>query len=60
VQVNVDDSPKIQQRFEVQANPTLMVRQTGQAAARRSGRPANRSGDVGGLPTGEHDMRGGK
>src|ERR1700722_502779 len=33
VKVNVDDSPKIQQRFEVQAIPTLIVLRRGQVAA---------------------------
>jgi thioredoxin 2 len=37
VKVNVDDSPKIQQRFEVQAISTLIVLRRGQVAARRSG-----------------------
>jgi thioredoxin 2 len=37
VKVNVDDSPKIQQRFGVQAIPTLMVLRDGQLAARRAG-----------------------
>ena len=37
VKVNVDDSPKIQQRFEVQAIPTLIALRRGQVAARRSG-----------------------
>ena len=37
VKVNVDESPKIQQRFGVQAIPTLMVLRNGQVAARRSG-----------------------
>ena len=37
VKVNVDDSPKIQQRFEVQAIPTLIALRQGQVAARRSG-----------------------
>jgi len=37
VKVNVDESPKIQQRFGVQAIPTLMVLRDGQVAARRSG-----------------------
>jgi thioredoxin 2 len=37
VKVNVDNSPKIQQRFGVQAIPTLMVLRGGQVAARRSG-----------------------
>jgi thioredoxin 2 len=33
----VDESPKIQQRFDVQAIPTLMVLRRGQVAARRAG-----------------------
>jgi len=37
VKVNVDESPKIQQRFGVQAIPTLMVLRDGQVAARRAG-----------------------
>jgi thioredoxin 2 len=37
VKVNVDDSPKLQQRFGVQAIPTLMVLRRGQVAARRAG-----------------------
>ena len=37
VKVNVDDSPEIQQRFEVQAIPTLIALRQGQVAARRSG-----------------------
>ena len=37
VKVNVDDSPTVQQRFGVQAIPTLMVLRHGQVAARRSG-----------------------
>ena len=37
VKVNVDDSPKIQMRFGVQAIPTLLVLRRGQVAARRSG-----------------------
>ena len=37
VKVNVDDSPKVQQRFGVQAIPTLMVMRQGQVAARRAG-----------------------
>lgn len=37
VKVNVDDSPKVQQRFGVQAIPTLMVLRQGQVAARRAG-----------------------
>ena len=35
--VNVDDSPKLQQRFSVQAIPTLMVLRRGQVAVRRAG-----------------------
>src|SRR5579862_9420478 len=37
VKVNVDESPKIQQRFGVQAIPTLLVLRDGQVAARRAG-----------------------
>ena len=37
VKVNVDESLKLQQRFGVQAIPTLMVLRDGQVAARRSG-----------------------
>ena len=37
VKVNVDDSPKLQQRFEVQAIPTLMVLRQGQVVARKAG-----------------------
>jgi thioredoxin 2 len=37
VKVNVDESPKLQQRFGVQAIPTLMVLRQGQVAARRAG-----------------------
>src|ERR1700752_3725807 len=37
VKVNVDESPKIAQRFGVQAIPTLMVLRHGQVAARRAG-----------------------
>jgi thioredoxin 2 len=37
VKVNVDDSPKIQQRFSVQAIPTLLVLRDGQMIARRAG-----------------------
>jgi thioredoxin 2 len=37
VKVNVDESPTIQQRFGVQAIPTLMVLRNGQVAARRAG-----------------------
>ena len=35
--VNVDESPRIAQRFGVQAIPTLMVLRNGQVAARRAG-----------------------
>lgn len=35
--VNVDESPKLAQRFGVQAIPTLMVLRNGQVAARRAG-----------------------
>ena len=37
VKVNVDESPKLQQRFGVQAIPTLMVMRDGQVAARQAG-----------------------
>jgi thioredoxin 2 len=37
VKVNVDESPRIAQRFGVQAIPTLMVLRNGQVAARRAG-----------------------
>jgi thioredoxin 2 len=37
VKVNVDDSPKIQQRFSVQAIPTLLVLRDGQVIASRAG-----------------------
>jgi thioredoxin 2 len=37
VKVNVDASPRIQQRFEVRAIPTLIVLRQGQVVARRSG-----------------------
>jgi thioredoxin 2 len=37
VKVNVDVSPKIQQRFGVQAIPTLIVMKKGQVLARRAG-----------------------
>jgi thioredoxin 2 len=37
VKVNVDESPKLQQRFGVQAIPTLMVLRDGQVAARQAG-----------------------
>ena len=35
--VNVDESPKLAQRFGVQAIPTLMILRNGQVAARRAG-----------------------
>ena len=37
VKVNVDESPKLQQRFGVQAIPTLLVLRHGQVAARQTG-----------------------
>jgi thioredoxin 2 len=37
VKVNVDESPKIQRRFDVQAIPMLLVLRNGQVAARRAG-----------------------
>lgn len=37
VKVNVDDSPKLQQRFGVQAIPALMVLRDGQVVARQAG-----------------------
>ena len=37
VKVNVDDSPKLQQRFGVQSIPTLLVLRGGQVAARQTG-----------------------
>ena len=37
VKVNVDSAPQIQERFGVQAIPTLIVLRHGQVAARRSG-----------------------
>jgi thioredoxin 2 len=37
VKVNVDESPKLQQRFTVQAIPTLMVLRQGQVVARQAG-----------------------
>ena len=35
--LNMDDSPKLQQRFNVMAIPTLMMLRRGQVAARRAG-----------------------
>jgi thioredoxin 2 len=37
VKVDVDQAPKLQQRFSVQAIPTLMILRNGQVAARRAG-----------------------
>jgi thioredoxin 2 len=37
VKVNVDEAPKLQQRFGVQAIPTLMVLRKGQVVARQAG-----------------------
>ena len=37
VKVNVDDSPALQQRFTVQAIPTLMILRQGQVIARQAG-----------------------
>src|SRR6201995_2969031 len=37
VKVNVDNSPQLQQRFNVMAIPTLMVLRHGQVAAQRAG-----------------------
>jgi thioredoxin 2 len=37
VKVNVDESPRIAQRFGVQAVPTLLVLRHGEVAARRAG-----------------------
>ena len=37
VKVNVDEAPKLQQRFGVQAIPTLMVLRKGQVIARQAG-----------------------
>ena len=37
VKVNVNTSPKLQQRFAVQAIPTLLVLRRGRITARRSG-----------------------
>src|SRR5258707_12523935 len=37
VKVNVGESPKLQQRFGVQAIPTLMLLRDGQVAARQTG-----------------------
>ena len=37
VKVNVDSSPRLQQRFGVQAIPTLLIIRDGQVAAQRAG-----------------------
>jgi thioredoxin 2 len=37
VKVNVDDSPRLQQRFGIQSIPTLMVVRGGQVIARQAG-----------------------
>ena len=37
VKINVDESPRLQQRFAVQAIPTLMVMRGGQVIARQAG-----------------------
>jgi thioredoxin 2 len=37
VKVNVDESPRLQQRFGVQAIPTLLLLRDGQVAARQTG-----------------------
>ena len=37
VKVNVDEAPRLQQRFTVQAIPTLMVLREGQVVARQAG-----------------------
>jgi thioredoxin 2 len=37
VKVNVDESPRLQQRFAVQAIPTLMVLRGGKVIARQAG-----------------------
>jgi thioredoxin 2 len=37
VKVNVDESPRLQQRFGIQAIPTLMVMRQGQVVARQAG-----------------------
>jgi thioredoxin 2 len=37
VKVNVDSSPRLQQRFGVQAIPTLLILRDGQVAAQRAG-----------------------
>ena len=37
VKINVDESPRLQQRFGIQAIPTLMVMRGGQVIARQAG-----------------------
>lgn len=37
VKVNVDESPKLQQRFSVQAIPTLLLLRNGQVVSRKTG-----------------------
>src|SRR5918994_2388816 len=37
VKVNVDETPKLSERFEVRAVPTLLLMQRGQAVARQAG-----------------------
>jgi thioredoxin 2 len=37
VKVDVDQAPKLQQRFDVRAVPTLMILRNGQVVARRAG-----------------------
>jgi len=37
VKVNVDNSPRIQQRFGVQAIPTLLIMRDGEVSSRRAG-----------------------
>ena len=37
VKVNVDDSPRLQQRFEVQSIPTLLVMRKGKVTSRQVG-----------------------
>jgi thioredoxin 2 len=39
VKVNVDNSPRLQQRFSVQSIPTLLLLRDGQVAARQVGAP---------------------
>jgi thioredoxin 2 len=39
VKVNVDEAPRLQQRFGVQSIPTLLLLRRGQVAARQVGAP---------------------